>query len=76
VAKLESSQNALVKKRTDSEFLQSIQIDDVGENQSNYQEEPSSTSKKTNWFTGMFQKEEPQKVETVQDWLKQETPKF
>ncbi len=39
-------------------------------------EEPSSTSKKTNWFTGMFQKEEPQKVETVQDWLKQETPKF
>lgn len=37
---------------------------------------PASSTKKTNWFTGMFQKEEPKKVETVQDWLKQETPKF
>ncbi|MFY7875295.1 MAG: hypothetical protein ACOVQM_07620 [Pirellula sp.] len=38
MAKLESSQNALVEKRTVSEFLQSIQIDDLGENQSDYQD--------------------------------------
>lgn len=39
-------------------------------------EEPSSSKKQSNWFTGMFTKDEPKKVETLPDWLKQETPKF
>jgi hypothetical protein len=36
----------------------------------------SSSEKKGNWFTGMFQRDEPKKIETVSDWLKQESPKF
>jgi hypothetical protein len=32
--------------------------------------------KKSNWFTGMFKKEEPKKIETLPDWLRQEAPKL
>ncbi|MEQ1826045.1 MAG: hypothetical protein ABL921_08865 [Pirellula sp.] len=43
---------------------------------SKYSSMSESEKKKGNWFTGMFQREEPKKIETVSDWLKQETPKF
>jgi hypothetical protein len=32
--------------------------------------------KKANWFTGMFKKNETKKIETLPDWLRQESPKF
>jgi hypothetical protein len=41
-----------------------------------YEEPSRSAAKKSNWFTGMFYKEEPKKVETLPEFLSQETPKF
>jgi hypothetical protein len=43
---------------------------------SKYESLASSEKKKPNWFTGMFKKEEPEKIQTLPDWLRQETPKF
>jgi hypothetical protein len=37
---------------------------------------PEASGKKGNWFTGMFQREDTKKIETVPDWLRQEAPKL
>jgi hypothetical protein len=43
---------------------------------STYESLSKPDSKKGNWFTGMFQSDEPKKIETLPDWLRQETPKL
>ena len=43
---------------------------------SKYASSNASEKKKTNWFTGMFQPKETKKIETLPDWLRQESPKY
>jgi hypothetical protein len=43
---------------------------------STYSSVNSPSKKKSNWFSGMFQSKEPKKIETLPDWLRQESPKY